>query len=133
MRTERNSEGLWLPTAPEPTSPPDPNAWMRPTAIATSTVALALMLAGFLWLLVTSAPTPLTLPGESGVPPSAWIGAHSAHPGVVLMSAGMILLGLLPVVRVGLALMFYLTRRAGRDALAAIAVLVILLISMFLK
>ncbi len=132
MHAGRDPKSLWPPTAPEPAAPPDPNAWMRPTAIATSIVALALMSAGFVWLLAASVPAPLTLPGEPGLPPSGWVGEHSAHPGVALMSAGMILLGLLPMVRVGLALAFYGARREGKNALAAVAVMAILLVSMFL-
>jgi len=96
-----------------------------------SAVALALMVAGFIWFAVSK--HEVTLPGQCGLLPTDWLAAGQAPPGLVLMSAGMILLGLLPLVRVGLALAFYLRQRAVKDALAAAAVVVILFISMLIK
>jgi len=105
---------------------------MRPTAIVVSAIALILMFTGFVWFAAGNHNPPI-LPGQCGLPPSAWLEVGLSHPGLVLMSAGMILLGLLPLMRVILALTFYILRRDRKDVLAAVAVMIILVISMVLK
>lgn len=122
----------WLPPLEEPRRRPDPNAWMRPISIGVSGVAFLCMAVGFLWF-VGGSHGPSTLPGEPGVPLQTLFRAVKQTPAFALMSLGIVLLGILPVLRVGLALAFYLRERARGDVLAAIAVLTLLIVSMFLK
>ncbi len=97
-----------------------------------SGIAFLCMAVGFFWFMGGSNEGP-TLPGEPGLPLGSLLRAVGEVPSLALMSLGMVLLGLLPVLRVALALAFYLRERARRDALVAVAVLVLLLVSMFLK
>lgn len=122
----------WLPPLEEPRRRLDPNAWMRPTSMAVSAVAFSCMAVGFLWFVWDGDGT-LALPGEPGLPLEGLLQAMGQVPSLALMNLGMLLLGLLPVLRVGLALAFYLRERARRDALVAVAVLALLLVSMMLK
>ena len=132
MGPGENNEELWLPTVPAPRRHRDVNDWMRPTAIVVSAVALVLMFAGFVWSAAGNHGLP-TLPGESGLPPLALFVDGRAQPGLALMSAGMALLGLLPVVRVGLAFAFYVFGRAGKDALVSLVLIALLVVSMLLE
>jgi uncharacterized membrane protein len=122
----------WLPPLEEPRRRPDPNAWMRPLSMWVSGLAFLCMAVGFLWFVGGSSGA-FALPGEPGLPlGSLWRAVVQAPP-LALMSLGMVLLGLLPVLRVALALAFYLRERAREDVLVAVAVLVLLLVSMVLK
>ncbi|MGC8837083.1 MAG: DUF1634 domain-containing protein [Anaerolineae bacterium] len=97
-----------------------------------SAVAFLCMAVGFLWF-VGGSHGGATLPGEPGLPLGGLLRAVKEVPSLALMSLGMVLLGLLPVLRVILALVFYLRERARGDVLVAFAVLALLLVSMFLK
>ncbi|MGE0826190.1 MAG: DUF1634 domain-containing protein [Candidatus Binatia bacterium] len=101
---------------------------MQKVSMLVSVIALGLMVVGFLDLVVSG--TSVTIPGGSVLSLPAL-----AHPGqapisLVAMSAGIILLALLPSVRVVLALRLYLRRRDVLNALVALVVLLELLLSM---
>jgi uncharacterized membrane protein len=122
----------WLPPLEEPRRRPDPNAWMRPLSMWVSGLAFLCMAVGFLWFVGGSSGA-FALPGEPGLPLGSLLRAVVQAPPLALMSLGMVLLGLLPVLRVALALAFYLRERARGDVLVAVGVLVLLLVSMVLK
>lgn len=131
--TEANEDAApWLPSLEEPRRRRDPNAWMRPASMGVSGVAFLGMAVGFIWFVGDSHQVP-PLPGEPGLPLGSLWQAAGQVPSLALMSLGMVLLGLLPVLRVGLALVFYFRERSRGDALVAVAVLALLLVSMALK
>lgn len=101
---------------------------MRKVSQVVSAAAVGLMLAGLLASI--GAGSGLTLPGSSVMALHDLL-KLPVHPlGLAAMSAGIILLALLPVVRVLLALALYTRRRAPVDAVAALVVFVELLVSM---
>lgn len=101
---------------------------MRRVSQVLSAVAVALMLAGLLGSMLSGSAS--SLPGSSVMPLSDFL-QLSIHPlGLAAMSAGIIMLALLPVIRVLLALGIYVRQRVPVNALTALAVLVELLISM---
>jgi hypothetical protein len=130
MAGPKTTGEFWLPTVPEPPQPRDPNRWMQPVTLAVSTSALTMMIVGFVWL-VTLRGHELMLPGASIPPLGEWFRDGLAGP-TVWIGLGAALLGLLPALRVLLALAFYLREGVWKDALAAIAVLLILIASMFI-
>ncbi|MGQ9457563.1 MAG: DUF1634 domain-containing protein [Anaerolineae bacterium] len=105
---------------------------MRPASMGVSGVAFLCMAVGLIWFLVDSHEVP-ALPGEPGLPLGSLLQAAGQAPSLALTSLGMGLLGLLPVLRVALALVFYFRERSRGDALVAIAVLALLFVSMVLK
>lgn len=101
---------------------------MRKVSQVVSAAAVGLMLAGLLASIGTG--SGLALPGSSVMPLHDLL-KLPVHPlGLAAMSAGILLLALLPVVRVLLALGLYTRQRAPVNALAALVVFVELLISM---
>ena len=101
---------------------------MRRVSQVLSAVAVALMLAGLLGSMLSG--SALSLPGSSVMPLSGFL-QLPVHPlGLAAMSAGIVMLALLPVIRVLLALGIYVRQRVPVNALTALAVLVELLISM---
>lgn len=122
----------WLPRAEGPARRPDLNAWMRPLSMALSGAALLLMLVGFAGFVAGYQGAP-QLPGETALPLRSLLGGGWHCPSLALMSLGMVLLGLLPVLRVALALVFYLREKSLGDVLAAAGVLAVLVLSMFLE
>jgi hypothetical protein len=106
----------------------DLEAQMRKVSQIVSAVAVGLMLAGLAGNLLVG--SHLSLPGGSVMPLHDFL-QLPIHPlGLAAMSAGIIMLALLPAVRVLLALDIYVRQRVLVDALAALAVLVELLVSM---
>jgi uncharacterized membrane protein len=104
-------------------------AVMRKVSLIISLVALALMIGGLFVTLASG--TSLTSATET-LSVSAFRHTTQVSPGLVAMSAGIVLLALLPGVRVGLALWLYGRQRQGVDALVALIVLLELLLSMWL-
>jgi uncharacterized membrane protein len=101
---------------------------MRRVSQVLSAVAVALMLAGLLGSMLSG--SALSLPGSSVMPLSDFL-QLPVHPlGLAAMSAGIVMLALLPVIRVLLALGIYVRQRVPVNALTALVVLVELLISM---
>ncbi|MBC7224487.1 MAG: DUF1634 domain-containing protein [Anaerolineae bacterium] len=100
--------------------------------MAISGAALLVMLVGFAGFVAGYQGAP-RLPGEATLPLGSLLGGGWHHPSLALMSLGMVLLGLLPGLRVALALVFYLREKSLGDVLAAAGVLGVLVLSMFLK
>ena len=100
------------------------------TSLVVSLLALGLMVGG----LITTLEGGMTLSVSTKViPVSAFWQITQVPRGLAVMSAGIILLALLPSVRVGLALYLYLRRRKLLEALVALIVLGELLLSMWLE
>lgn len=101
---------------------------MRKVSQIVSAGAVLLMLAGLLGSMLSG--SALALPGGPVMPLQQFL-QLPIHPlGLAAMSAGIVMLALLPVVRVLLALGIYVRQRVPIDALVALVVLVELLISM---
>jgi hypothetical protein len=118
-------------------SPPEPegrnlNRWLRTAARANSLMAIAMMIVGYL-LLVTRHGGVLPLPGEGALPFTALLDPAHGDAGTLVMSAGILLLGLLPVLNILLILGFFLAERAPRNAAIAAAVLLVLGIGIALR
>jgi len=109
-------------------APGNLEAVMQKLSLAVSLVALGLMGGGFIATWISHAS--LRLPGESTLPLPALVQPHGAPAGLVAMSAGIVLLALLPTARVLLALALYARQRSVLDALAGLVVLLELLTSM---
>lgn len=107
---------------------PDLEGRMRRVSQIVSAGAVLLMLAGLLGSTLSG--SALALPGGPVMPLHQFL-QLPIHPlGLAAMSAGIVMLALLPVVRVLLALGIYVRQRVPIDALVALVVLVELLISM---
>lgn len=101
---------------------------MRRVSQVVSAAAVGLMLAGLSGSILSG--STLALPGGS-VTPLHDLFQLPIHPiGLAAMSAGIIMLALLPVVRVFLALNIYARQRMPVNAFVALVVFVELLISM---
>jgi uncharacterized membrane protein len=110
---------------PDPTG--DLEGAMKQVSLLLSLIGFGLMVAGLVLMLLAGATFSST--GTSALAPfplSAWT---KASPGLVVTSAGIILLALLPIVRVLLALRLYLRGRNLRDAAATVVVFLELLLS----
>ena len=70
------------------------------------------------------------LPGEPAIPLPTLLQIHREPAGLMAMSAGIVLLALLPTVRVLLALLLYLRRQRIPEGVAGLLVLLELLLSM---
>jgi hypothetical protein len=100
---------------------------MQKVSLVISLLSLSLMVAGFLDMLIGGAA--LALPGVSAVPPVA-LGGGKISPSLKVMSVGILLLALLPIIRVLLAGWLYLRHREILNMLVALVVLVELLLSL---
>jgi uncharacterized membrane protein len=110
-------------------SPPnDLEATMQKLALVVSLVGLALMMGGFAIRFFNH--LTWSLPGVSVLPLAMLLHPGTSALGLEAMSAGIVLLALLPTARVLLALWLYLRQRNWLNSLAALVVLVELLISM---
>ena len=110
-------------------SPPnDLEATMQKLALVVSLVGLALMMSGFVIRFFYH--LTWSLPGVSVLPLVMLLHPDTGTLGLEAMSAGIVLLALLPTARVLLALWLYLRQRSWLNSLAALVVLVELLISM---
>jgi hypothetical protein len=108
----------------------DLEARMQKISLWVSLLAMGLMVAGFVGMLLGGLPD--SLPGGSVLPLPAL--AHPTHAGapasLMAMSAGIVLLALLPTLRVVLALVLYARRRGFLNAVVALVVLLELITSM---
>jgi uncharacterized membrane protein len=106
----------------------DLEAWMQKISVVVSVSAMGLMIGGFLDMALRGLPS--VLPGSSVVPLSLFTHLTEAPADLAAMSAGILLLVLLPTVRVLLAVMLYARRRGFLNAVIALLVLIELLASM---
>jgi hypothetical protein len=100
---------------------------MRKVSLVVSVLGLGLMSFGLLDMLVAA--DGYSLPGASVLPLGILINFPPGSIGLMLASAGVILLGLLPAIRVILALWLYLRFRDLVNTLIAVIVLLELLLS----
>jgi hypothetical protein len=101
---------------------------MRRVSLIVSLIGLGLMLAGFLDMLISGAS--LSIPGGSVLPLPRFAHPSQVPMSLAAMSAGIVLLALLPSLRVLLALWLYLRRHSILNSLVALIVFVELLLSM---
>ena len=109
-------------------APDDLEALMQKVSLVVSLVALGLMGFGLVDAWVHQAS--LILPGERALPLPVLVQLRAAPASLVAMSAGIVLLALLPTVRVLLALALYVRQRSILDTFTSLAVLLELLTSM---
>jgi hypothetical protein len=109
-------------------APEDLEATMQRVSLIVSVVGLGLMLAGFVDMLIIGAS--FSVPGGSVLPLLRLSYPSQAPASLVAMSAGIVLLALLPAIRVLLALWLYLRRHSVLNTLVALIVFVELLLSM---
>jgi uncharacterized membrane protein len=95
---------------------------MRKVSLVISLVGLGLMCFGFLGWLVSA--TSFLLPGDSVTSLASIVRLHWTGWSLVAMSAGILLLGMIPTIRVTLACFLYLRER---DLLGAVIALIVLL------
>jgi uncharacterized membrane protein len=106
-------------------------AKMQKVSLVVSVVGLGLMCLGFLdWLLNE---TSFLLPGDSVPSLSSLLRLQSTGLSLVVMSAGIVLLGMIPTIRVTLACWLYLRERDLLSALIALIVLLELMLSIRLS
>lgn len=115
-------------TSTSPNLPTELEATMQKLALVVSLTGLSLMVSGFIFNLFTGATW--SLPGMAVLPLSAL--AHPLQEPVSLdaMSAGIVLLALLPSARVLLALWLYARQRNLLNVVAALVVFLELIWSM---
>lgn len=101
---------------------------MRKVSRVVSLIGLGLMLAGLVAYFSNS--TNFSLPGESVIPMQNFLQAGGYPMSLLLMSAGILLFALLPLLRVILALWTYGSKKAWLNMLASIIVFLELLLSM---
>ncbi len=104
---------------------------MRRISIAVSLVAVVLMFAGFVDLLAINGVA--TLPGAAALLPGELLHMGSQPWGVWAMSAGILLLALLPILRIVLTIILFVRARNLLDAALGLVILVELFISMLTK
>ena len=103
---------------------------MRRLSLVMSLAGLGLMCAGLTDMLITG--DPFSLPGLAVVPLKPLIWGHTAPLGIMLASAGVLLLGLLPAVRVVLAIWLFIRAHNPGGTLVAVVVLMELILSIHL-
>jgi hypothetical protein len=106
----------------------DLEATMQGVSLLVSLVGLGLMVAGFIDMLVVGAS--LSVPGRSVLALPKLVHPGQVPVSLTAMSAGIVLLALLPALRVLLALGLYLRRHNTLNALVALIVFLELLLSM---
>jgi uncharacterized membrane protein len=106
----------------------DLEARMQKVSLLASAIGLGLMVSGFVYLIVSGAS--LSIPGPSALLPVALKSGVYLPVALAVMSLGIVLLALLPIVRVLLAMWLYGRRRDVLNALAACVVLIELVISL---
>ena len=105
----------------------DLEATMRKISLVTSLLGLGLMVFGFVDLFVQGAS--LSIPGMSALSPLLIRSGARISVSLVTMSAGIVILALLPMLRVLLALSIYLRSRQVLNVVVALLVFVELLMS----
>jgi uncharacterized membrane protein len=100
---------------------------MRTISLVISLLGLGLMVFGFADVLLHGAS--LSLPGMAALSPSLLKAGTQIPLGLAAMSAGIVLLSLLPILRVLLALSLYVRGRQTLNVLVALVVFVELLAS----
>jgi hypothetical protein len=101
---------------------------MQKISLAISVLSLGLMIAGMTFFLLRG--NFVAVPGRSVLPASDFIHPLQYRTTMLVMSAGIILLALLPALRVLMALSLYIRSRTLINILAALIVLVELILSM---
>ena len=102
-------------------------ARMRKVSLVVSLLGLALMCYGFLDTLFSG--TPFSLPGHAVLPLNDLLSFPTGSLGLVSMSAGVILLSMLPAIRVVLAIWLYVRSRDLLNTAGALVVFLELLAS----
>ena len=105
----------------------DLEATMRKISLVTSLLGLGLMVFGFVGFFVQG--DPLSIPGLSALSPLLIKSGTRISVSLVTMSAGIVILALLPMLRVLLALSIYLRSRQVLNVVVALLVFVELLMS----
>lgn len=106
----------------------DMEAATRKVSVIVSVLALSLMIVGFADAVLGG--MALTVPGSSVLPISRLVHVGQVPLSLAAMSAGVLLLALLPTVRVLLAAVLYIAQRGTLNVAASLAVLVELILSM---
>jgi uncharacterized membrane protein len=106
-------------------------AGMQKVSLVVALVGIGLMASGFIKMLFDAAG--FDIPGAAALPLGRLITLATSSLGLILTSAGIIVLGLLPAIRVILALGLYLHRRDRFSALIALIVFLELLVSIHLS
>jgi uncharacterized membrane protein len=114
-------------TSSQVEAPDDLEERMQKVSLGVSLAGVSLMVAGFVDTLADK--DSFSLPGGSALPLPMFIHLSQVPVSLVAMSAGIMLLALLPALRVLLALWLYFRRRDGLNTLAALIVLLELLLS----
>lgn len=102
-------------------------AKMQKISLVTSLLGLGLMVFGFVDLLIHGAS--LSMPGIAALSPLMIKSGTRISPSLLMMSAGIVVLALLPILRVLLALSLYLRDRQVLNVVVALLVFIELLLS----
>ncbi len=100
---------------------------MQKISLVTSLLGLGLMVFGFVDLVIHGAS--LSMPGVTALSPLMVKSGMPIPPGLPTMSAGIVVLSLLPILRVLLALSLYLRSRQVLNVVVALMVFIELLVS----
>ena len=105
----------------------DLEARMQKISLLTSVISLGLMAFGFVDMLIHG--TSPSIPGIAALSPLMFKSATRIPLGLATMSAGIVVLALLPILRVLLALSLYLRNRQVLNVVVAFLVFIELLVS----
>ena len=105
----------------------DLEARMQKISLATSLLGLGLMVFGFVDVLIHG--TSLSIPGMVALSPLMIKSGTRVPLGLATMSAGIVVLALLPILRVLVALSLYLRNRQVLNVVVALLVFIELLVS----
>jgi uncharacterized membrane protein len=105
----------------------DLEAIMQKVSLVISLLGLGLMAFGFVDMLVHG--TSLSIPGIAAPSPLAFKSGAGIPPSLLAMSAGIVVLAVLPIVRVLLAMSLYLRNRQVLNVVVALLVVIELLVS----
>ena len=108
-------------------TPSDLQTGMQKVSLVTSLLSLGLMMYGFVDVLIHR--VSLSLPGMMALSPALIKSGTQVPPGLAMMSAGIALLALLPILRVLLALSLYLRHRQLLNLVVALLVFIELVVS----
>jgi uncharacterized membrane protein len=108
-------------------------ARMQKVSRVVSIGGMGLMFSGFIEMLLNATDSSLALPGAAVLPLKDLIHLQTSSLGLILASAGVIVLCLLPAVRVILALWLYLRLRDLFNTLIAVVVFLEMLVSIHIS